>query len=160
MTLQNNSKNTRHLGNVLAVDDEPSIVRLIDYILENQFGDTINRFTAFDANEAQTIIKENVIDLVITDLELGGPNGFQLLQWLKGWEPLIQVIVLTGHDTQDSLRTAFSHGANDFLAKPLDRLALIRSAEFLLQRMQRWQPLLLNVTPDGNLFGVSPLCNS
>lgn len=160
MTVQPENDCKTNLGSVLIVDDDPAIVRLIDRVLESHFGTTIHRFTALDATTAESIIQHNLIDLVIADLELGQPNGFQLLQWLKNWEPLIQVIVLTGHDTQDALRTAFSLGANDFLIKPLDQAALLSSAEFMLQRMQRWQSLLLNPTPDGDLFGVSPmLCN-
>lgn len=147
-------------ANVLVVDDDPTIVRLVERYLEAEFGCAIVRHHATSGQQAQEVVERNLIDLVITDLEMAKVNGFQLLNWLKEWEPLIQVIVITGHRTHDALRSAFSLGANDFLVKPIEAQPLVRSVEFLLGRMQRWQALLGQSTPDGPLFGVSPSCRS
>lgn len=155
MTERINSNSHNSLGNVLVVDDDPAITRIIDRHLEASFGNSICRFTANNAYEAQRIIQENLIDVVISDLELEGPDGFQLLHWLKQWEPLIQVIVITGHETQDALRSAFALGASDFHIKPIEYPALIASVEILLYRLQRLQPLLTKPTPDGALFGTT-----
>jgi DNA-binding response OmpR family regulator len=59
-------------------------------------------------------------DLVILDLKLPDCNGIQILEELKAIDRAIQVIILTGHGSQEAVRSAMEMGAFDFLTKPFE----------------------------------------
>jgi len=86
---------------------------------------------AASAAEAEVQAGAHGVDLLITDLRLGGPDGVAVLRALRARHPDLQGIVLTAYGTVDDAVRAMRAGAYDFMAKPpdLDRLeALIEKA--------------------------------
>lgn len=58
------------------------------------------------------------IDAVITDYRLPGPNGLDLLEWLKGMDENLAVVIITGQGEKSIVKSALAMGAFDYLDKP------------------------------------------
>jgi DNA-binding NtrC family response regulator len=110
--------------NILIVDDEKNIREGLGKTLEL---DGYNVMLAADGDVALDSLKEQEIDLVITDLKMPNLSGEKLLQLVVSEYPTIPVIILTGHGTIETAVKAMRDGAYDFLTKPvyLDRLSLL-----------------------------------
>ena len=64
-------------------------------------------------------------DLIITDIELPGMSGLELVMKIKAAQPHVATLILTGHRSFDNAVEAIRVGADDFLTKPVDRRTLI-----------------------------------
>ncbi len=127
---------------LLLVDDDPDMVRLLTIIIDRSFGDRMEVQSLTDPKEARQWIENNLVDILVTDLEMPGVNGLELLRCVKRKNPCSQVLFVTGNSTLDALVDALELGAADYLLKPLDQaevLELIGDAE---RRLRRWQQAL------------------
>src|SRR6185369_14441566 len=80
-----------------------------------------NCLQAGNVPQALALLPANPVDVVITDLQMPGRSGIDLLQEsLKRW-PDVPVILLTAHGTVEVAVDAMKKGAADFLLKPFDR---------------------------------------
>jgi LmbE family N-acetylglucosaminyl deacetylase/CheY-like chemotaxis protein len=70
-------------------------------------------------------------DLIITDIELPGMSGLELVMKIKAAQPHVATLILTGHRTFDNAVEAIRVGADDFLTKPVDRRTLIEKIDEL-----------------------------
>lgn len=75
---------------------------------------------ASGGNEAMQMIKSEKPDLVVLDLLMPAPDGFEVLRWIRsdGEAREVQVVVLTAKGDEESVRTCFELGATDYLVKP------------------------------------------
>jgi two-component system nitrogen regulation response regulator GlnG len=99
---------------VLVVDDEPSILLEIAGALKRHY----DVLTASSAEEAERILSQERLDLLITDLRLPGKDGIALLEFAKAAAPDLPVVLLSGHGTIEEAVKAIRLGAADFLEKP------------------------------------------
>ncbi len=127
---------------LLLVDDDPSMVRLLNKIIERQFEDEIELTSLTDPKEARTQIEAQIVDILITDLEMPGVNGLELLRCAKRRNPCTQVLFMTGHSTLAALSDALELGATDYLLKPLDQMQLIKLVVDAQERLLRWREAL------------------
>ena len=127
---------------LLVVDDDPSMARLVKKIIEQQFEDEFELASLTDPKEARKRIEEQIVDILITDLEMPGINGLELLTCAKRRNACTQVIFMTGHSTLDALTDALELGATDYLLKPLDQAQLIKLVGDAQERLLRWQEAL------------------
>src|SRR6201988_3905288 len=100
---------------ILIVEDEAKMRRL----LELNLGD--DGFTTFSAEDAETglkLLRENSIDLVLTDLKLPGMNGLEFLQTIKRQNAALPVVVMTAFGTVETAVEAMKGGASDYVLKP------------------------------------------
>jgi CheY-like chemotaxis protein len=123
---------------VLLVDDDPTMVRLLARIIERSFGDTMVLSTLTNPAEALTALEKNLVDILVTDLEMPGVNGLELLRCAKRRNPLTQVLFITGQSSLDALRDALESGATDYLLKPLDQAQIVDLLGQAQRRVQRW----------------------
>jgi LmbE family N-acetylglucosaminyl deacetylase len=70
-------------------------------------------------------------DLIITDIELPGMSGLELVMKIKAAQPHVATLILTGHKSFDNAVEAIRVGADDFLTKPVDRATLIEKIDEL-----------------------------
>lgn len=131
-----------HPVTMLLVDDDPSMVRLLAKIVERSFGDHICLHSLTDPREARRWIEDNLVDILVTDLEMPGINGLELLRCAKRKNPCAQVLFVTGHSTLEALTDALELGATDYLLKPLDQAELISLLEDAEKRLRRWRDAL------------------
>lgn len=130
--------------NVMIVDDDPSIVRLLNTLLKQEFGQGLNLHEATDAHEAQRWIENHCCDILISDIEMPGLDGLHLLKTAKGRNAWTQVIFITGHSSVDRLTEALEWGASDYLLKPIDRQEVLEVVGQLARRCARWQTAVIN----------------
>ena len=127
---------------LLLVDDDPSMVRLLAKIIDRSFGNRVQLHSLTDPKEARQWIEQNLVDILVTDLEMPGVNGLELLRWVKRKNPCAQVLFITGHSTLEALTDALELGATDYLLKPLDQTELIALIEDAERRLWRWRGAL------------------
>ena len=70
-------------------------------------------------------------DVIITDIELPGMSGLELVMKIKAAQPHVATLILTGHRSFDNAVEAIRVGADDFLTKPVDRATLIEKIDEL-----------------------------
>jgi len=104
---------------ILVVDDEPNLRRVLSAQLER---DGYDVHTAEDGEQALTILKENHIDLVITDLRMPRIDGMELLRRVQKIDTDLPVVMITAHGTVDNAVEALKTGAFDYLTKPFDQV--------------------------------------
>ncbi|MGD8268754.1 MAG: response regulator, partial [Desulfobacterales bacterium] len=101
---------------ILIVDDEPSILQSLAGLLTDEGFDVR---TASNGYEALKTIESESPDLVLLDIWMPGLDGIDTLQEIKKNNPIIQVIIITGHGTIETAVKATKMGAYDLIEKPL-----------------------------------------
>ncbi len=104
----------RHL-NVLVVDDDPGILEVLDMFLDAK-GYTVE--TCPNAVHALDALREKEFDLLISDIQMAGIDGFQLLAKARADYPHVSIILMTAYDDQYPLAQASRAGADGYIAKP------------------------------------------
>ena len=113
-------------GRILVVDDDPSLLRLLDIRLQSA-GYVVD--TAESGSAALSHMERVVPDAVITDLKMNGMDGLGLLRELQRRRPGLPVLLLTAHGTIPDAVSATQNGAVAFLTKPVDRDELMQELE-------------------------------
>ncbi|HSV97635.1 MAG TPA: sigma-54 dependent transcriptional regulator [Spirochaetota bacterium] len=103
------------MGNILIVDDNPSILKYIEDILESS-GHTIVKCA--DGMSAIDAFHSDSFDLVVSDLAMPGMDGFELVSEIRMLYPDIPIVIITGVGGVDEAVTAIKKGASDFVIKP------------------------------------------
>ncbi len=112
---------------ILVVDDDHSVTDVIKEMLEAHGCSVL---TAYSGEQALELYARNPIGLVITDIQMGGISGFELITRLRLVDTTVKVIVITGNDTYESVLKSLQHGAYDYLKKPLqDSRTVIAAVE-------------------------------
>lgn len=123
---------------ILLVDDEPNILYAAMRNLRKQ---PYRMLTATDVNSARLILQTKDVDLVVTDENMPGQSGTELLTWVKTHLPEVVRIVLTGQRSADvAIRAINEAGVFRFLQKPcrpLDLAIAIREGLESLEDGQR-----------------------
>ena len=104
---------------VLLVEDSIEDVYLIRTFLEKT--GLFKVTTSQDGDQAARLIKERPFDLIITDLNVPGKDGYELIRLVKATSPDVPVIVTTGYTAPHYHEHAYRAGADDVAVKPLDR---------------------------------------
>ncbi|MEW6358742.1 MAG: sigma-54 dependent transcriptional regulator [Planctomycetota bacterium] len=103
-------------GTVLLVDDETQFrENIADYL--NPHGYTV--LQAGDAASALSQAQEHVLDAALVDILMPGMDGITLLSELKGIDPLLEVIIVTGQASVESAVEAMRRGAFHYVTKPV-----------------------------------------
>ncbi len=118
-------------------DDESSRESISSYLKDLDF----ESYSAEDGFKGMELVKMKNPDLVITDINMPGMNGIEVLTKIKEFDNLIQVIVITAFDDMNSTITAMQQGAYDYIEKPIDILRLKLSIKRALENRQLSQKL-------------------
>jgi CheY-like chemotaxis protein len=113
---------------VLVVDDEVVVLTVLRELLRRS-GYRVT--TAASAEEAIELMQKRAFDLVLTDKNLPGASGLEVLRVARGLDPPPAVVLITGYSSYDSAVTALDIGAQDYIEKP------IRDVEALRFRIRR-----------------------
>lgn len=118
---------------ILAVDDEPHVLRLVRANLETSGYKVL---TAEDGEKALTIVQEELPDLVLLDLMLPKMDGFAVCRRIREFSS-VPVIMLTARSAQVDLVHGFEVGADDYLTKPFSVTELLVRVQAVLRR-SKW----------------------
>jgi two-component system response regulator PilR (NtrC family) len=103
-------------GRILVVDDEDSIREYLAMMLERE-GYEVQ--AAADGKKAVRLSSKESFDAVITDIQLPGMTGIDLLGAFRESDPTVPIIIVTGHASQESAIEALNLGAFYYLLKPV-----------------------------------------
>jgi CheY-like chemotaxis protein len=120
---------------ILIVDDEPDNIRAIRNCIE-RMGEFYTLYQALNGELALKIAIAEMPDLIITDWEMPGMDGIELIKDLKLNKITadIPVIMCTGVMTSsENLHTALNAGAVDYIRKPIDQIELIARVKSMLE---------------------------
>ncbi len=143
---------------VLLIDDDPSLRRVIEYTLE-QGGYRV--LAAASGEEGLDLFEREHPEVVITDIQMPGLSGYDVLARVKADCPEAVVIVITAHGTVEKAVEAMKKGAFDYLTKPFSRdelrITVDRGLAFLGLRAEneRLRRELNDRTDFSHVVGVS-----
>ncbi len=102
---------------VLVTDDEPKICHLIEEVLVQE-GYMVD--VSFSGIDALQMVKENNYHLLITDLDMPGIDGLELINKVKKQNPDIRAIIITGNATVDTVTWSLRYGIDNHMKKPFN----------------------------------------
>ncbi|MFO7445569.1 MAG: response regulator [Ignavibacteriaceae bacterium] len=110
--------------NILVVDDELDVQHLFKQMFRKEIksGEIIFDF-AFSGEEALLLLKKKEpadIVLILSDINMPGMNGLELLKNIKKDYSHLKVFMITAYSDEENYREAVTNGADDYLNKPLD----------------------------------------
>jgi DNA-binding response OmpR family regulator len=129
---------------VLVVDDEPAILELVSFNLRKE-GYVV--LTASDGNAALTVFRAEKPDLVILDLMIPEPDGYEVCRQIRA-ESSIPVIMLTAKTEERDRVRGLDTGADDYVVKPFSPRELLARVRAVLRRSPTWQEEELLATGD------------
>src|SRR5437773_2823364 len=100
---------------ILIVEDEAKMRRLLEVKLGEEGFTTLS---AGDAESGLKLLRENSVDLIVTDLKLPGMNGLEFLQAVKRQNSALPVVVMTAFGSVETAVEAMKAGASDYVLKP------------------------------------------
>ncbi len=117
---------------ILVIDDEPSIVNLVQAYLKPEGYEV---FTATDGPSGLKAVRAFKPDLVVLDVMLPGMDGLELLSRLRR-ESEVYVILLTARTEETDKIVGLSVGADDYMTKPFSPRELVARVKAALRRIQ------------------------
>jgi two-component system response regulator FlrC len=116
---------------ILVVEDDSGLREaLVDTL-------TIAGYSVIEADSAESalvLLKQKVIDLIVSDVQMGGLSGLDLLKSVKKLYPNVPFLLMTAYATIDHAVEAMKYGAIDYMAKPF-------APEVLLNMVGRYAPV-------------------
>src|SRR5512133_2955796 len=118
---------------ILVVDDDPAMVGAITALVGTEGHQVI---TAYDGLTAVRRFREEHPDLVLLDLAMPGPDGFNVAGQIRaaGSAP---IIVVSGESSEAAKVKALGIGADDYLVKPFGRAELLARISAVMRRVGR-----------------------
>ena len=125
------------MTNILVVDDDSGIRKLLRYVLESDGYDVCE---AINGKAACKVVSENIPDLVLLDMEMPVMDGFGVMEVLRNNPDTfdLPVVMLTSRAAADCEQEALDYGVAHYISKPW-QTDLLRAAVRTALRMPRNQ---------------------
>ena len=155
-------------ANILVVEDEPAIQELLSFNLQQAGHHTLN---ATSAEQAFSMLRETLPDLILLDWMLPGVSGIEFARRLKAdaYTKTIPIIMLTARGEEQDKIAGFDTGADDYITKPFSPRELMARIKAVLRRRApqmtddpvetgglRLDPASHRVTADGKPVELGP----
>jgi len=117
---------------ILIVDDEPSIIVPVQFLMEQNGYDVM---VAFSGEEAMEIIAEKKVDLILLDIMLPVIDGFEVCQRVREnpqWNK-IKIILLTALGSDANVEKGLALGADAYITKPFSNIEIVDKVKELLE---------------------------
>jgi two-component system nitrogen regulation response regulator GlnG len=128
MSRQTDNSDLGEIGRLLVIDDDPLILQCMKLALPAPVYEVV---TAENASEGLKLFRQQQPDAVLLDIQLPDQSGLAALHEFRGLDRRVPIILMTGHGTAETVITAMSGGAFEYVTKPFDPddiLPLIDSA--------------------------------
>lgn len=122
---------------ILVVDDEPSIVTLMKFNLENAGYEVM---TAADGRQGLDIALTEKPDLIVLDLMLPGMDGMDVCKMLRQEKMDTPILMLTAKDEEFDKILGLELGADDYMTKPFSPREVVARVKAILRRTQTMKP--------------------
>jgi len=121
---------TERTQSILVMDDEPVMLQLLKRIPEPE---GYNVDVAADGAYGMALYREKKPALVLLDILMPGPNGYQVLESIRQ-DSDIPIIMVTSKCEVESVKKALALGADDYVRKPFRPLELVSRIQAKLRR--------------------------
>jgi DNA-binding NtrC family response regulator len=144
---------------ILIVDDEPIARENIAHILKK---DGYSPLLAENGEQAIEILRQEEVDLVLTDLRMKGLDGMAVLAEAKNLWPTAEVVVITGYASVDTAVAAMRQGAYHYISKPFkieELRAIVEKAlekNILRKELHTLRERVYSQTGTSRIIGQSP----
>ena len=144
------------LKRILAVDDEPSMRRLLEISLRQAGYEPVS---AGDGREALQIIKAQQIDLILSDLHMPGMSGLTLLKTIRADNEALPFIMVTAQGEINTAVEAMKLGAADYILRPFDleTLEVAIAKALTVQRMTLENSYLKSASQESIIGESAPM---
>ena len=129
-------------ANLVVVDDDPSIVRMLGHILNARFSGELHIHCFTNSRDARDWISRTRCDILLSDIEMPGIDGLEMLRFALSCNAWTRAICMTAHSTWDRIAAAIENGACDYLSKPIEQEILLEVVGQECARLARWQKAL------------------
>ncbi|TAE11490.1 MAG: response regulator [Bacteroidetes bacterium] len=114
---------------ILVVDDDKLTLNAVESALKKEGHDVL---VCENGKEASDLLQEETPDLIVSDIVMPYKSGLELLQEVKNTTGVkVPMIVVSGLSKEDTVKQAFSLGADDFMFKPLTLPVLIQKIKHI-----------------------------
>ncbi|MFO0693443.1 MAG: sigma-54 dependent transcriptional regulator [Polyangiales bacterium] len=120
-----------HEATLLVVDDDASNLESLEKIFRKE---GLRVLTAPDGPRALEVVRQQRVDVVLSDLMMPGMSGIDLIRALKALGSEAEVVVMTAHGTIETAVAAMREGAYDFVEKPLRRMPIVKTVQKAAER--------------------------
>ncbi|MHB8337206.1 MAG: ATP-binding response regulator [Ignavibacteriaceae bacterium] len=129
---------------ILIVEDDKALRYDIDEILSSAGYNVIH---AENGKEAVDIVKNNLPDLVVSDIMMPVIDGYELLEHFQKETQLenIPFIFLTAKSTKSDIRKGMNEGADDYIIKPFRAKDLLTAVQIRLNKKNKWQKKIAKI---------------
>ena len=117
--------------NILIVDDDKNIRKLLQVVLERQ---GFNVIVASDGLEALRVIDQVKIDLAIVDIMMPNIDGYEFTKTLRDGNADLSVLMISAKDMVEDRKKGFMVGIDDYMTKPIDIEEFLLHVKALLRR--------------------------
>ncbi len=117
---------------ILIVDDEPSIIVALQFLMEQNGFETL---VAFSGEEAMEVVARHRPDLILLDIMLPVVDGFEVCQRVRekaDWKD-IRIVLVTALDRESNVAKGLALGADAYVTKPFANADLIAKVKELLE---------------------------
>jgi DNA-binding NtrC family response regulator len=119
-------------GRILLVEDHAPSREIMKKALE-KVGHSVADFVS--GRDAVAYLRQgHEVDVIVTDLMMPGMDGMEVLREIKGIDPGLGVLLITGHGTVETAVEAMKAGADDFMSKPVNTVELRKRVEAAIQK--------------------------
>lgn len=128
---------------LLIVDDEAHVVERLAGTIDWNKMEIEHVYKAFSAYEALTLLNQFSIDIVLTDIQMPGMSGLELIAEIgRTWEKT-KCILLSGHSDFKYAKEAILHHTEDYLLKPVTEKDLLQTVERVIEKLKReWEVVI------------------
>ncbi|TGK07643.1 hybrid sensor histidine kinase/response regulator [Leptospira semungkisensis] len=117
---------TRGNPNVLIIDDEAEIRTALERVISRE---GYHVFLAEDFDSAMKIVRDFQVDIVISDILMGGKDGIEVAREIKKYNSNIPVILITGNPQLHTAEEALRNRVFDYISKPVSRQNILTALE-------------------------------
>ena len=120
-------------NHIVTTDDDPAIRKVLQLFLQRE-GHQVT--SCVNGHELDRVLKAqaDTVDLVLLDIKMPGPSGFDMLEKIQHHYPMIPVVMLTAFNDLDTGMRAIRAGASDFLTRPVSRQTLLACVQRVIRK--------------------------
>ncbi|MGG1515424.1 response regulator [Paenibacillus oryzisoli] len=128
---------------LLIVDDEVHVVDRLYSTIDWASVGVEQVYKAFSGEEALELLGQTSIDIVLTDIQMPGITGLQLIQTINRRWPKTKCILLSGYSDFNYAKEAILQGTEDYLLKPVTEADLLATVSRVKEKLQReWEEVV------------------
>jgi DNA-binding NtrC family response regulator len=127
---------------LVIIDDEASVAEVLQMQIKDAFEGDLEIKVFNDAKQAFDFMKNNSVEIVITDIHMPEMYGDSILQELKKFNKHAQVIMVSGDTSKMTVTNCYLDGARFFLSKPFESSLVIELVNQCVYQLDWWLKLL------------------